>query len=293
MKATTSYPFFLFGTMLLLISMSGCQPAEAAATPSPTASLTLAPTPTLTPTPTATATATPTPEIIMHAGIPVTIEQCDILHPNTSGYDEDMRKRREVDREALGRLNGDIGYWTDFTRITYPNLPLPDLRYVVPTSMILSCSTYERGGERVIRFGIATSPDTMMYIDYDEAAARDFVTGNWGETGWDQYYSFETLFAKIANGEDVRPNFKVFFDQSGAPFDRPGEFGFEGVYEFFDTPLSESFVIRSNKGSDTTIANFADLAFVSHDLSRYDLESQHRILIELEKYVWPGSIVEF
>jgi hypothetical protein len=134
-----------------------------------------------------------------------------------------MRQRREVDRKALERLNGDIGVWFDGQQPLSPaNLPSSHTFYVARMSSILSCSTYGRGGERMIRFGIPTSPDTVMYIDYDETAARNWVLSfPGGAEEWDPVYSFKTLLARVAGGERAGVSFGVFFDVSNYQWPRP------------------------------------------------------------------------
>jgi hypothetical protein len=236
------------------------------------------------------------PEITMHAGIPATIEQCDVLHPETPGYAEEMRQRRAVDRAALGGINRDVVFSSDYPNMYYPDLPLDYKEYGIPMSWILSCSTYDRGGERIIRFGIATGPNTMMYIDYDELAAMNLVKA-WphGNEQWEQRYSFEALFAKMATGEEGWLTFGVFYDSRDAPAVRPSqEFGFEGVWEFIDSPLKGPLMLNSKlSGTEVTIYTHGDLALVSHLFEYYDEASVQKILEALEKYVWPGSIICF
>lgn len=256
---------------------------------------TLAPTlePTLVPTKIETPTPkpSPTPEIVMHAGIPATIEQCDVLHPDTPVYEEEMRKRRAADRIALAALNGNVFFKPSNINVHSEQLPLPYKEINVNVGSILSCSTYDRGGERIIRFGLATSPDTMIYIDYNEPAAKNFILSNGGD--WDEFNSFETLFTRIKNGPPISGiSFGIFYDRSGYPVTRPNQNGgFEGVWEFFDAPLPEFFTGRTIDGFDFTVADFAMLGSCLNTLSNLDSESQRRVLEAAEKYIWPGALI--
>ena len=105
----------LLGLMIATVVMEGCvlhslplvpEPSKASGTLRPSETATLWPT--KTEVPTATNTESPTPEIVMHAGIPATLEQCDVLHPNTPGYDEEMRQRRAMDKKALELISGEV-----------------------------------------------------------------------------------------------------------------------------------------------------------------------------------------
>jgi hypothetical protein len=134
---------------------------------------------------------------------------------------------------------------------------------------------------------MATSPDTFMRIVFDEAASRNFMIGNSGEAFWNDVYSFETFFSRMTSGEDMYLSIGLFYDQFDAPFDRNGENGFEGVYDFFDnTVVQEPFTIVSSDGSfSQLVSNIKSLSFQSHRLGVWDQESQQRILEELQKYI--------
>jgi len=227
----------------------------------------------------------------MHAGIPATIEECDVLHPGTPGYEQEMRQRREMDRAALGKLSGDVGFKPALGQRNSSVLPLSYREYGLPLRSILSCSTYQRGGERIIRFGIATSLNTMMYIDYDEVAANGYVKSQ-STTWWEA--SFENIFNGVTRGENGFVSFGVFYQDPNFPVPKPdSDFGFEGVWDFLNTPLVEPLVISTVEGTKITVTNLGTLFHVSFGLlTTYDPESSQRILEEMEKYIWPGSIIE-
>jgi hypothetical protein len=284
--------------LVLIISflLASCVPGQAVAstlTPAqtltqvPTASLTPSPTPTATPSP--EPTITPTSEISMHVGadLPATVGDCDVIRGST------LQQRREADKAALAALNGDV--WFAFsTRHGDAKLPLPFSDYYVTPQSILSCSTYRRDGERVIMFGIATSPNTMMYINYDEAAAKNFiVTAAGGDGEWVAYYSFDTMLSKLKGGQLSGVLFGVFYDREFIPMPRPSQnFGFEEVWEIFDIPLPEPFTLRGPDGQEFTVNSFARFAFsVLPGLRKFDPGSRQKILEQAEKYYWPGSVI--
>jgi len=232
----------------------------------------------------------------MHAGIPATIEECDVLHPGTPGYEREMRQRIETDRATLARLNGGIHFVPLLPTEERPELlPLPYRSFNLSLQSILSCSTYQRGGERIIRFGIATGLTTMMYIDYDEVAAGNFVQNI--ESTYSVTWSgakLENIFTWFANGERQYADFGVFYQDPNFPVPKPdSDFGFEGVWDFLNTPLVEPLVISTVEGTKITVTNLGTLFHVSFGLlTTYDPESSQRILEEMEKYIWPGSIIE-
>ena len=285
---------FLVFLALLLAACTAPSVTNAGVTPTlaerPTSTATPRPTPTMTAT--SEPTLTPTPEIVMHAGIPATIEECDVLHPGTPGYEQEMRQRREADRAALAVLSGDIRFIPLLLTRSSLVLPLTYKQFNLPLRAILSCSTYQRSGERIIRFGIATSPSTIMYIDYDEFAARSYVESK--DIRWWSQASFENIFNGVARGENGFVSFGVFYLNPDFPEPRPeSDFGFEGAWEFFQQPLSESFVVYTAKGNALTVSSFAVLRHICQVPSLFAPESQQRILEEMEKYIWPGSIIEY
>jgi hypothetical protein len=282
--------------ILLAVLVSACTPSAENLASLITTTPTGTPSPTQQPTltPTATPSATPTPEIIFHAGIPATMEECNVLHPGTSMYEAEMAELDDVDGRALAALGGEIRVEWKGARITYPDLPLPYKDYVFPSSSVLSCSIYQYAGERKLIISMATSPDTYMRIVFDEAAARNFVFNNGGAGMWDNEYSFEGFFSRMTNGESMYLRIGLFYDQFDAPFDRNGENGFEGVYDFFDsTVLQEPLtIVSSDESYNFLVTNIANLSFVSHRLGEYNLESQQRILEELQKIIWPAALLE-
>jgi len=284
---------FLVFLALLLAACTAPSVTNAGVTPTlaerPTSTATPRPTPTMTAT--SEPTLTPTPEIVLHAGIPATIEECDVLHPGTPGYEQEMRQRREADRAALVALDGKVFFipaMKQFGDIGY--LPMYYKNLSVDKNSILSCSTYQRNGERIIRFGIATSSNTVMYIDYDELAAKNYIlTYGGGESNWDEVFSFENLLLRIKSDKPLSGiSFGVFMLSD---YRANQSFGFEGVWEFYDASLPEPVKACTNKGVEFTISDFEMLSNALIALRNLDLESRQRVLEAVEKYFWPGAFI--
>jgi hypothetical protein len=150
-----------------------------------------------------------------------------------------------IDRQALEALGGSTDFLPNMGTMSYPGLPLAYVTYNLSSEKILSCSIFEQDGERRLMFSIPTSGDTLMRIVYDEAAARDFVINFDSEATRDRMFSFETFFAAMTAGEEGNRLFGVFFGSPTEADERPPtECGFEGVWDFVDTPLDRPLVLH-------------------------------------------------